>query len=85
MLCDAYNKWIDRHKSIDTNSIDQIYDLEWRFYQCLIRSIIGMFIFVFIVAIWHRSKRRQLIESTLSGFYGNIYQHETTIKRKIFG
>uniref|UniRef100_A0A914X4N1 Uncharacterized protein n=1 Tax=Plectus sambesii TaxID=2011161 RepID=A0A914X4N1_9BILA len=40
VLCDAYYKWIERRSPDFPNDSLLNYDLEWRFYQCLLQSVV---------------------------------------------
>uniref|UniRef100_A0A914XN17 Protein ARV n=1 Tax=Plectus sambesii TaxID=2011161 RepID=A0A914XN17_9BILA len=80
VLCDAYYKWIERRSADFPNDSLLIYDLEWRFYQCLLQSVVETAVFVVAILILHlvltsqpdRLNTRQIVNSVIAGFYGNV-------------
>ncbi|CAK5029742.1 unnamed protein product [Meloidogyne enterolobii] len=43
LLCDAYEDWIERKSLADPVRI--IYDLEWTFYECLLKSLMEFLVY----------------------------------------
>jgi len=86
LLCDAYDKWIERRAHELTDS-SRIYDLEWKFYESLTQSTLEMaaYTMTILLLVWmfgleqrvrspwkQRSTMGFLVVTTLMGFYGNI-------------
>uniref|UniRef100_A0A914VK25 Protein ARV n=1 Tax=Plectus sambesii TaxID=2011161 RepID=A0A914VK25_9BILA len=75
VLCDAYYKWIERRSADFPNDSLLIYDLEWRFYQCLLQSVVETAVFVTAILILHliltsqpdRLNTRQIVNSVIAG------------------
>lgn len=86
MLCDGYKAWIQcRYENFNSNGVVRVYDLEWKFYESLLRSTIEFLAF----SLTHyallkigkfnlneypvKLKETFFIESALIGFYGNLF------------
>lgn len=72
VLCDAYKKWIERRATCTT---DKLYDLEWRFYECLLQSATEMFAFFAVILVTAGSIKsgvhlRRILEATCAGYFG---------------
>lgn len=75
LLCDAYDKWIFRRTSSGSSNI---YDLEWKFYECLLQSALEMLSFIVVILFFTplnmlKQKFGFIIRSTSAGFYGNVF------------
>uniref|UniRef100_F1LBA9 Protein ARV n=1 Tax=Ascaris suum TaxID=6253 RepID=F1LBA9_ASCSU len=75
VLCDAYKKWIERRATCTT---DKLYDLEWRFYECLLQSATEMFAFFAVILVTAGSIKsgvhlRRILEATCAGYFGNVF------------
>uniref|UniRef100_A0A0M3IJV3 Anoctamin n=1 Tax=Ascaris lumbricoides TaxID=6252 RepID=A0A0M3IJV3_ASCLU len=71
VLCDAYKKWIERRATCTT---DKLYDLEWRFYECLLQSATEMFAFFAVILVTAGSIKsgvhlRRILEATCAGYF----------------
>ncbi|VDN31187.1 unnamed protein product [Gongylonema pulchrum] len=76
LLCDAYSKWIRRRIIAGT---ENIYDLEWKFYECLLQSALEMlsFLAVLVYLLWPGTlriiSRKLAMQICCAGFYGNVF------------
>ncbi|KAF7635167.1 hypothetical protein Mgra_00005452 [Meloidogyne graminicola] len=53
LLCDAYEDWIERKSSPDYGESSRIfYDLEWTFYECLLRSLIEFIVYAVSLSLY---------------------------------
>ncbi|KHN75661.1 Protein ARV1 [Toxocara canis] len=80
VLCDAYKKWIEWRSASTT---DKVYDLEWKFYECLLQSVTEMFAFFVVIFISAaHSKRssqfRRILESTCAGYFVVFSENSVT-------
>ncbi|VDN87748.1 unnamed protein product [Brugia pahangi] len=75
MLCNAYSKWIRRRiMSGDEN----VYDLEWEFYECLLQSLLEMTSFVIVLALMSLQisatfSVNKTLQTFCIGSYGNVF------------
>ncbi|MFH4973514.1 hypothetical protein AB6A40_000223 [Gnathostoma spinigerum] len=75
VMCDAYYKWIERRSKC---GFEKIYDLEWKFYECLVQSIVELFLYIAVVAVFASQTERicrfrRIIEASVAGSYGNVF------------
>ncbi|KAM3719972.1 Protein ARV1 [Dirofilaria immitis] len=75
MLCDAYSKWI-RQRVISGN--ENAYDLEWKFYECLLQSLVEITTFMIVLVFFslHTSTTisiNKVLQMFCVGSYGNVF------------
>ncbi|VDN51287.1 unnamed protein product [Dracunculus medinensis] len=75
ILCDAYNKWVQRRAILGRQNI---YDLEWSFYECALGCALEMTVYVLCIFIfspknYEKRTLRRVIESAYASFYGNVF------------
>lgn len=73
-LSHAADVWIRDNKN---NEAKELTDQEWMFYRCLLLSVVEIFSFISAIlmySLWKNDETnyRQLIASTLLGYYGNV-------------
>lgn len=74
ILCDAYNKWVQRRAILGRQNI---YDLEWSFYECALGCALEMTVYVLCIFIfspknYEKRTLRRVIESAYASFYGKL-------------
>ncbi|CAG9531858.1 unnamed protein product [Cercopithifilaria johnstoni] len=75
VVCNAYSKWI-RRRIMSGN--ENVYDLEWKFYECLLQSLLEMVSFMIVLALMSPHICTTLsVNKTLQifcvGSYGNVF------------
>uniref|UniRef100_A0A0R3RVZ5 Protein ARV n=1 Tax=Elaeophora elaphi TaxID=1147741 RepID=A0A0R3RVZ5_9BILA len=75
MLCDAYSKWIRRRIMLGN---ENAYDLEWKFYECLLQSLLEMTSFMVILALMSPNisttlSINKMLQIFCAGSYGNVF------------
>ncbi|OZC06607.1 Arv1-like family protein [Onchocerca flexuosa] len=75
MLCDAYSKWI-RQRIMSGN--ENAYDLEWKFYECLLQSWLEMASFMIVLTLLSSQTStkfsiNKMVQTFCVGSYGNVF------------
>ncbi|KAL3993551.1 Arv1-like family protein [Acanthocheilonema viteae] len=75
MLCNAYSKWI-RRQIMSGN--ENVYDLEWKFYECLLQSLLEMVSFMIVLALMSphicaKLSVNKALQMFCFGSYGNVF------------